>query len=367
MPINYLSPLRHPPAQSLVGQVYRQIKQEFGLIADPFRLHAPVPELLAGIWSVTREIGVARSVPWPVKEAVAAAVSQSNACPYCVEIHAAVASARADQPLAPLLVQERITNITDPSLRAVVTWAMASRSPGSAALLHLPFTEEQAPEIIGITMVYHYINRMVQVFLLESLLPSVVRDGWTGNIAWHLIGRKLARSREQERKAGASLQFVPAADLPSELSWALPEPSISQALAGWAAVVERVGAEMIAQKVRTLVADFLHRWQGEEMPLSRTWVNQEVASLPEADHAAGRLALLAAVAPHQIDAQIIRAFREQQEADAQLVGVVAWASFQVARRIVSWLQVPYAARDGVSASARARPERLSSADLESHP
>lgn len=104
MSIQYLSPLRHPPKHSLVGQVYRQIKQELGIIADPFRLHAPVPELLAGLWSVTREIGVARQVPWPVKEAVAAAVSQSNACPYCVEIHAAIASVGTNQPLAPLLL-----------------------------------------------------------------------------------------------------------------------------------------------------------------------------------------------------------------------------------------------------------------------
>lgn len=127
--MKYLSPVHRPPAQSLVGQVYRQIKQESGVIADPFRLHAPVPELLAGIWSVTREIGTARQVPWPVKEAVAAAVSQSNACPYCVEIHAAVAAVRVDQPLALLLTQGRTADITDPSLRAVVTWARATRSP----------------------------------------------------------------------------------------------------------------------------------------------------------------------------------------------------------------------------------------------
>jgi hypothetical protein len=191
--------------------------------------------------------------------------------------------------------------------------------------------------IVGFT---HYINRMVQVFLPESLLPSVVRGGWPGSVAWRLVGRKLARSRERERAAGASLPFVPAADLPSEYSWAVPSPTISRALAGWAAVVEHVGAEMLAPQVRALVADFLRGWQGESLPLSRAWVNQAVARLPEADHAAGRLALLAAVAPHQIDAEIIRAFQGQQEADAPLVGVVAWASFQAARRIASWLQVP---------------------------
>jgi AhpD family alkylhydroperoxidase len=340
MPIQYLSPLRRPPAHSLEGQVYRQIKQEFGIIADPFRLHAPVPELLAGLWSVTREIGVARQVPWPVKEAVAAAVSQSNACPYCVEIHAAIASVGTNQPLAPLLVQGRTADLADPSLRAILTWAAATRAPGSAPLLHPPFTAEEAPEILGITLVYHYINRLVQVFLPESLLPSPVHSGWAGRVIWRLIGRKLARSRERERIAGASLSFVPEAALPSEYAWAALSSTISRALAGWVTVMEQVGAEMLTPRVREFVTDFLHDWQGETLPLSRAWVNRAVARLPEADHAVGRLALLAAVAPHQIDAAIIQALRTEPGTDARLVSIVAWASFQAARRILSWLPAP---------------------------
>jgi AhpD family alkylhydroperoxidase len=340
MSIQYLSPLRHPPAHSLVGQVYRQIKQEFGIIADPFRLHAPVPELLAGLWSVTREIGVARQVPWPVKEAVAAAISQSNACPYCVEIHAALASAGTNQPLAPLLMQGRTADLADPSLRAILTWAASTRSPGSVPLLHPPFTAEEAPEILGITLVYHYINRLVHVFLPESLLPSPVRSGWAGRVIWCLIGRKLAQSRERERIAGASLSFVPEASLPPEYSWVARSSTVSRALAGWAVVMEQVGTAMLTPRVRALVTDFLHDWQGETLPLSRAWVNRAVALLPEADHAEGSLALLAAVAPYQIDAEIIQALRAELGTDARLVGIVAWASFQAARRILSWLPVP---------------------------
>jgi AhpD family alkylhydroperoxidase len=336
--MQYLSTVRRPPAETLVGHIYRQIKQEFGVIADPFRLHASVPEALAGVWSVTREIGTARQVPWPVKEAVAAAVSQSNVCPYCVEIHAAVASVHTDQPLAPLLTQGRTADISDPSLRAVVTWAQATRTPGSALLLEPPFTAEQAPEMIGTAVVYHYINRMVQVFLPESLLPSVVRGGWVGRMIWRLVGQKLARSRTQERSAGASLHLLPAADLPAECSWAASSPTISRAFAGWAAVMERIGTEVLTPQVRALVMEYLQAWQGETPPLSRVWVNRSVEDLPEADYAAATLALLTAVAPHQIDAEVIQAFRGQQGTDAQLVGVVAWASFQATRRIAAWLQ-----------------------------
>lgn len=79
-------------------------------------------------------------MPWPVKEAVAAAISQSNACPYCVEIHAAIASVGMNQPLAPRLMQGRTAELTGPSLRPILTWAASTRSPGSAPLFHPPFT-----------------------------------------------------------------------------------------------------------------------------------------------------------------------------------------------------------------------------------
>jgi hypothetical protein len=139
---------------------------------------------------------------------------------------------------------------------------------------------------------------------------------------------------------------VPAAELPSEFAWAAPSSTISRALAGWAAVVERIGSEMLSPQVRALMMDFLQTWQGAPAPLSRVWVTQAVVGLPKAEQAAGTLALLAAVAPHQIDAEIIRAFRAQQETDEQLVGVVAWPSFAAACRIASWLQAPTPGQEG---------------------
>jgi hypothetical protein len=63
-----------------------------------------------------------------------------------------------------------------------------------------------------------------------------------------------------------------------------------------------------------------------------------VADLPQTDRACGSLALLTALAPYQIDEEIIRVYRLHHEADAHLVGVVAWASFEAAYRIATFLQ-----------------------------
>lgn len=336
--MKYISPLRRPPANTQVGRVYSQIKQEFGVIADPFRLHSPVPPLLAGIWSAIRETGVAGQIPWHIKEAVAAAVSQSNECPYCVDIHAAVASVRADQSLADLIKQGRVAEIADPFLRAVVAWALASHTPGSASLLAPPFTPQQAPEIIGTAVAYHYINRMVQVFLPESLLPSLLRGGQIGSVVWGQVGKKLAQKRETARPVGASLLFLPEADLPPEMSWAAPSPTISRAFAGWAALVDQTVRDLLSPQVRQLVSDVLRAWQGEPPGFSQAWVNRAIAGLTGADRASAKLALLTALAPYQVDEEIIRAVRQYHASDAYLVGVVAWAAFEAARRVASWLQ-----------------------------
>lgn len=342
--MKYISPVPGHPADSLTGRVYRLVKQEFGVIADPFRLHAPIPQLLAAVWSVAREIRIARQVPWPIKEAVAAGVSQSNACPYCVEIHAAVASVRIKQQLATLLMQGRTIDIDDTDLRAILDWALATLIPGSSLLLAPPFSAVEAPEIIGSSVLYHYINRMATVFLPASLLPLQLREGWPGRIAWRLVARKLAQGRDREREAGSSLQFLPAADLPREFSWAIPSPVISRALAGWAEAVDRSAEELLPPHVRMLVNSFLRTWEGEAMPLSRAWVNQVVAGLADPDRDTARLALLTAVAPHQVDGDIVDAFRVHHPSDAQLIGVTAWASFRAALRIASWLHAPVEAQ-----------------------
>src|SRR3972149_3042849 len=87
MGIKYIHPVKPGSAQGLVADVYVQVKRDFGRIAEPFLMHSPLPQLLAGAWMVCRETELVGNVPREVKEAVAAAVSQLNQCPYCVDAH----------------------------------------------------------------------------------------------------------------------------------------------------------------------------------------------------------------------------------------------------------------------------------------
>jgi hypothetical protein len=81
--IKYVKPTEIATAQGLTAQVYAQIKGEMGIVPEPFTLHSPVPEILAGTWGIFRETMLTGHVRRPIKEAVAAAVSESNRCPWC--------------------------------------------------------------------------------------------------------------------------------------------------------------------------------------------------------------------------------------------------------------------------------------------
>ncbi len=81
-------------------------------------------------------------------------------------------------------------------------------------------------------------------------------------------------------------------------------------------------------------------WNGEEMPLSRSWVEDAIISVSEEDKPAARVALLTALASHQEDQGIIEAFQRRQTEETDLVKAVAWASLATVRRISQWLQAP---------------------------
>jgi len=63
MAIKYIQPVAPNYTQGLVARVYPQIKKEFGALVEPFTLHSPSPELLAGAWSACWEsllVGIVR-------------------------------------------------------------------------------------------------------------------------------------------------------------------------------------------------------------------------------------------------------------------------------------------------------------------
>ncbi len=61
--------------------------------------------------------------------------------------------------------------------------------------------------------------------------------------------------------------------------------------------------------------------------------------LDEKSKAIGRLVLLTALAPYQVDEEVVNTFSTHITGDERLMGALAWGSFTAARRIGAWLNI----------------------------
>lgn len=337
-------PPRH--ARGLVADVYGQMREEFQLV-PPVTLHAPIPELLAAVWGMLRESIIAGPVDRTLREVVCESVSAINQCSFCVDAHSMLLAGANARTTADAIHAKRPDLIDDTATRAVAEWAFANRRPGADILRNPPFTPADAPEIIAAAACFHYIDRLVQVFLPDGPVPLPARLRWlrgaTIGLAGSVAGKRIMKL---DVAPGGSAGAVPQATPSAEFRWTAPRPTLAAAFGRTESVIEELGRTALAQPVRQLVQDQVGAWTGQEPGISRGWVDDAVQDLTERDRPAGRLALLAALAPYQIDEQIIARFREAQPTDTDLLAAVSWASFIAMRRVAGWLS-PAERTDGV--------------------
>jgi AhpD family alkylhydroperoxidase len=337
MAIRYIQPVAPNSTQGLVARVYPQIKKEFGALVEPFTLHSPSPELLAGAWSACRESLLVGTVRREIKEAVAATVSRINQCPYCVDAHTIMLNATSAHNAADAIVHQRDDRIRDPDVRSIVKWAAATRSPGAEILLSPPFSQKDAPEIIGTALFFHYVNRMANVLLSNTPLPSnyPLLKGLFKRMAGWFFSKAIHRSKP----LGASLELLPESELPDDLVWAKRSPNIAGAFARFAAVLDTAGRAVIPEDVRDRIVKQVQAWDGKDSGLGRHWVEEAMNGLDEKSKAIGRLVLLTALAPYQVDERVVNAFTTHNIGEDRLISALAWGSFTASRRIGTWLYV----------------------------
>jgi AhpD family alkylhydroperoxidase len=333
--VRRVRPVAGADADPASRRVRAQIERDFGAVVPPFLLHTPAPALLAASWTMVRECLVTVHVERAAKEALAAAVSRANACTYCVDAHTAALHALGDAATADALGDPARAPTTEGALGPLLAWAAASRFADDPTLRSPPFTPAAAPELVGIACGFHYVNRMVTIFLAPSPMPfaSPRLKRWTRRMLGPVLSGQLHRALAR----GESLDLLPDAPLPADLAWTAPQPTIAAAFARAAAAFDAAGAATLPEPVRALVAARVAAWRGEAMPLDRRWVDDAAAPLDRALHPAARLALLTAFAPERVDDAVVADFAARRPGDATLVAAAAWASFTAARRIAGWL------------------------------
>jgi AhpD family alkylhydroperoxidase len=272
---------------------------------------------------------VTSDVDRTAKEAVAATVSFGNSCPWCVAIHSTTFSG---------LSGNAAESVTDPRLQALAAWAKDCGTREGARRHEPACSAEEAPELIGTVALLHYFNRMVNVFLTELPLPPGTPRIALGPVM-QVLGRQIRPAAGQSYQPGTSLELLPTAPLSRDLSWAASNPVVAGAFARIRGAVDAAGSRSVAPAVRDVVMTELEKWHGEQRGPSRAWAEDAISALPAAHRAAGRLALLTALASYQVDRSVIGEFRSGGSSDAQLVELTSWASLAAARRACAWIPV----------------------------
>lgn len=328
-----------PPrrASGLLADVYGQIRRDFGPVAEPFLVLSPLPEVLAGAWCVLREAVLVGEVPRRDKEVVAAAVSRANECPFCVEIHSTFVAAAGDAATARRL-RGGGGAAGDGRTAAIAAWAEATGRPGSSLLAAPPFAAGEAPELLATAVGFHFVNRLVTVFLGASALPPLVRPlrgPVLAVVAWRM--RPWVAGR---RSPGDSLALLPEAPPPPEVGWAVDRPHLAGAFGRWESALRGAAERRLPEATRRRVEERTAEWRGEPAPLGTAWLEEAVAGLDEGAAAAARVALLTALAPHRLGDGEIAALRRALPGDEPLLAAAGWGAATAARRVAGWIAPP---------------------------
>lgn len=328
--VRYVRAVAPAEARGPVAEVYAQVERDFGVLAPPVALHSPAPAPLAAGWLMLREtLLVEGAASRAAKEVTATAVSEANSCSYCVDVHSAT-----------LRTLEPVPAGTD---AAIAGWARTGgrRGEGEKQAPLPPFSAAEAAEIQGVAVTFHYINRMVAVFLTGSPLPDRTPGFLRGTIL-RTVARTMRPAGPGPLRAGDSLALLPAAPLPAGLEWARENPSVADALGRAVAAVDDA-ARWVPEPVRERLRERLEGWDGGPVGPSRAWLGEALAGLPANCLPAARLALLTAFAAYQVTDDDVAAFRAHAPGDRELIELTSWAALTTATCVGVRLGVPRAA------------------------
>jgi AhpD family alkylhydroperoxidase len=273
--VRYISPLPVKDATGDVSHLYKQMKRDFGLVGDVFHIHSLTPSLLYGMWASFRETEIVGSVSRSIKEAVALAVSKTNQCPFCIDAHSTILLATGDKQIAQYINQDQADEIPDRKMREIISWALATLSPGTPIIESPPFAGEEAPEFIGTVVINHYINRLTDIFIPnKSILP--IQNSLLKKILNLFIPLFFSSSIKKSRAVGDSLSFISQQHLPADLEWARPNKIICQAFASFAVATEESVKHILSDNSRIAVEAYLHAWEGEKPSIGRGWERKQL-------------------------------------------------------------------------------------------
>lgn len=335
--MRYVNAVPRSKATGLTKAVYDMIEEDF-FRNGSLTSRSKVPQLMAAIWTGGREaMLVEDKVDRTTKDALSAVLSQINDCPYCEDMLVSLVHAGGEHEAANDILAKNDLGATDAKLRERLEWVRAMADPTGHTGAGIPFTVEQLPEVFGTLLGMSDINRFSHVVMADSPVNAPFGLNSIKEAALRLFGSELETTRQVPLQPGRALSLLPPGELPEDMAWAKPNPRVADALGRWFAAVERESIGVISESVKQVVEAALAEWQGEQMPLSRAWVEPELQGLNGSERDIAKLAIVLAKAPYQVDEALAKGVLAEAENEARFIRILAWASFTGARRFLAAL------------------------------
>lgn len=329
--MRYVHAVPRSKASGIVKDVYNMIEDDF-FVNGSLTSRSRVPELFAGVWSWGREsVLVSDKLDRTSKEAMTATLSAIVDCPYCGDMLVSLVHAGKQHDDAENIFSENEEEITDPVLRKRLTWVRAVATPGASPPAQIPFTEEELPEAIAALMSMADINRFSHVVMDGSPVDAPLGMASLKAMALRIFGSELRATHVRPLKPGRSHHLLPPAPLPEDLAWAKPNPRIAEAVSRYAAAVEREANKIVPENVQRLVYASLKNWRVERMPMSRSWVENEISDLQGSDRDIARLALVLAKAAYQGDEKMYEKVLAISGNEENFIRILNWCTFTASR------------------------------------
>ena len=268
--MRYLEPVPRRKAHGVAAEVYAQIAEDF-FVNGSLTSRSRVPSLFAAIWAGGREtVLVSDRLDRTTKEALTATLSSINDCPYCGDMMVSLVHAAGRHDDAVQILSETEENVTDSLLRERLLWVRAVATPGAPPPSSTPFSREELPEAIGSLMALSDINRFSHIVMDGSPVNAPFGLHAVKAFALRLFGNELKATHTRPLAPGRALHLLSEAELPVDMQWAKANPRVARTVAQWAAAVEKEAEQVIPERTGRVVHASLGRWQGEQMPISRS-------------------------------------------------------------------------------------------------
>jgi len=339
--VKYIKPIALNNFKGKIYDINKQIDRDFGL-AGPLTLSTPSLRVHSVRWATSRESYIIETnVKRVLKEIVAASISKTNKCTYCSDAHTTSIVSLGDNLTSQKIIDGTWKEINDEKTKNIINWALNTRNPNAEIIKNPPFTKNEVAEIIGTALVFHSTNRFVSIFLEDSPLPQFL-SGRLKKMSLKMASKTLFKTMVSKNGLiGESLKFIENYESLNNFKWANNVPSYQKALTAEQVALDEIESEIIPPNIAKLFKEKISSWNGESMPLGRSWLQEITQSLNENEKSIANLIFLSAFEPHTITENEIIEFRKLYPKDKELIEVCFWAIQIITNRISEWLTKPF--------------------------